>query len=376
MTEEIKIQKPKVRLKFIDMARSIAILLMLEGHFVDDSLALVYRDPDNPVFATWSYIRGFTAAVFLTVTGLIFVYLLLKNRAVPYFKNIRVKKGYKRVVELLFWGFVVQYYAFHVLECIAIGILTILVIYGLYKIIRFIPLWIYFFVAGFTIFSLYLYFRDLPSGQPWPEGAWRYIQNAFHGPKNRTIFPVVPWVAYTMFGAMLGALIHDFHDHVKKWYFAGTTFLIGALIYWFPKDILRGVDSIAALITGKHQMHFVYLDWLYIKLGMVLMILSSLMTIDRLLGDRIKDTSLFLKVGQNTLTIYVLHMMVLYGSVIGIGINDYCHKKLGPWEVTIGAILFIATFVLLVKYLDWIRLKLSFILIPIRKLFNKIFFVS
>ena len=34
--EQIKIiEKPKVRLKFIDMARSLAILLMLEGHFIE-----------------------------------------------------------------------------------------------------------------------------------------------------------------------------------------------------------------------------------------------------------------------------------------------------------------------------------------------------
>ena len=113
----------KKRLKFIDMARSVAILLMLEGHFVDDSLAKVYADPDSPVFATWAYIRGFTAPVFLTVTGLIFVFLLLRNQEKFYFRNIRIRKGFKRVIELLFWGLVVQWYAFHVLECIAIGIL-------------------------------------------------------------------------------------------------------------------------------------------------------------------------------------------------------------------------------------------------------------
>ena len=35
---------PKQRLKFIDLARSIAILLMLEGHFVGLSLVQEARD--------------------------------------------------------------------------------------------------------------------------------------------------------------------------------------------------------------------------------------------------------------------------------------------------------------------------------------------
>lgn len=371
-----KTEKPKVRLKFIDMARSVAILLMLEGHFVDDSLGMIYRDPNHPVFATWQYIRGFTAPVFLTVTGLIFVYLLMKNTDTSAFNNVRFKKGIKRVVELFFWGYLVQYYAFHVLECIASGILLILLIYLLYRLIKFIPLWIYFFAAGFTIFGFYLFMRELPKDMPWPEHAWYFVQNAFHGPGNRAIFPIVPWVGFTMFGAMIGALLHDVHHRIRSWYFPLIVFGIGAALFWFPKEILGGLDSAIGLVYSEFGHRFVYLDWLYWKFGMVLMELSALILIDNLWGERIKDSSLFLKVGQNTLTIYVLHMVVLYGSMTGIGLNDFFHKNLNPWQVTIGAISFIAFFVFLVKYLDLIKSKLEFILGPIRKFFNRIFAVS
>ncbi len=377
MAEELKEkQQTKVRLKFIDMARSIAILLMLEGHFVDDSLAMIYRDPNHPVFATWQYIRGFTAPVFLTVTGLIFVYLLLKNREIPPLKNIRFRKGFKRVIELFFWGYMVQYYAFHVLECIATGIFLILAIYLIYKLVKVIPLWIYFFAAGFTIFAFYLFMRELPKGMPWPEDAWYFVQNAFHGPANRAIFPIVPWVGFTMFGAMIGALLHDVHHRIRNWYFPKIVFLIGASLYWFPKEILGGLDSLIDLVAPSFHYQFVYLDWLYLKVGMVLMELSVLIFIDNTWGHKIKDNSLFLKIGQNTLTIYVVHMSLLYGSLTGIGLNDYFHKSLGPWEVAIGAALFVGFFVILIKYLDWIKAKLEFILRPIRNFFNRIFFVS
>ncbi len=366
----------KVRLKFIDMARSIAILLMLEGHFVDDSLALFYRDPSHPAYATWAFIRGFTAPVFLVVTGLIFVYLLLKKREEGYFKNIRVRKGFKRVIELFFWGYMVQSYAFHVLECIASGILLILIIYLLYKLIRFIPLWVYFFTAGFALFGFYLFMRELPEGEPWPYDTWKYIQNAFHGPGHRAIFPIVPWVGFTMFGAMIGALLHDFHGHIRKWYFPLFFFVTGALVYFFPKEILGAVDSFVDLFAPSFSYRFVYLDWIYSKVGMVFMELSVLIFIDNKFGHKIKDGGLFLKIGQNTLTIYILHMCLLYGSITSYGLNDLFHKKLGPWETVLGASLFILFFVLLIKYLDWIKARLAFILEPIRKLFNRIFFVS
>ena len=377
MTEEqTEIKKPKVRLKFIDMARSVAILLMLEGHFVDDSLGMIYRDPNHPVFATWHFIRGFTAPVFLTVTGLIFVYLLLKDREIPAFKNIRFRKGIKRVVELFIWGYLVQYYAFHVLECIASGILLILILYLMYRLIKFIPLWIYFFAAGFTIFACYIYMRGLPKEMPWPVDAWKYIQNAFHGPPNRAIFPIVPWVGFTMFGAMLGALLHDLHDRIRTWYFPITVFSIGFILFWFPKAILGGLDSLVSLVSPDFGHQFVYLDWLYYKLGMVLMEISVLIYIDNRWGQYVKDSSLFLKVGQNTLTIYILHMVVLYGSMTGIGLNDFFHKSLNPWQVTIGAILFVGFFVVLIHYLDRIKKKLGFILNPIKKVFNRLFLVA
>ena len=221
----------KSRLTFIDMARSVAILLMLEGHFVDDSLMLVYRDPSNAIYSTWLYIRGFTSPIFLTVTGLVFVYLLLFKRDEPYYSNLRVKKGFKRSVELVFWGFVLQYYAFHVLQCIGVGIFTILLIFGLYKLIKVIPLWIYYFIAGTFLFGFNLYLEQIPKGEVWPANAPYVIQNMFHGPSNRSIFPIAPWMGFTMYGAMLGCLLHDFKDHVKKWITPIISLSVGIIFY-------------------------------------------------------------------------------------------------------------------------------------------------
>ena len=350
---------------------------MLEGHFVDDSLARVYADPDHPVFAVWSYIRGFTAPVFLTVTGLIFVFLLLRNQEPSYFGNIRIRKGFKRVIELIFWGYLVQWYAFHVLECIAFGILFILIIYGMYKLIKVIPLWFLFFLAGITAFGLYTYIRDHHGGTTFIEDGlldfYHYTRKIY--PEGVSWFPIVPWVGFTMFGAMIGALLHDLKHHVRTWYFPTIMFATGALFYFFPKDVLLFVDDAISYVLPAVKGSIAALDWLYLKMGMVLMELSFLVYIDVAFGDRIRSNSLFLKIGQNTLTIYVLHMILLYGSIFGFGIKDYCYKALGPWEVAIGAVLFVLFFVILIKYIDWIREILSFILNPIRNVFNRIFFI-
>ena len=358
----------KTRLYFIDIARSIAILLMLEGHFVDNGLMDVYRDTNNDIYNAWLFVRGFTSPIFLTITGIVFTYLLIGNNHLEYFKNNRIKKGYKRVVELLFWGYVVQVYAFHVLQCIGIGILTILILYGIYKAVKIIPLWVYFFFAGTIIFSSYIVISSWPKEYYWPESAPIFIQNMFHG--KYSIFPILPRMGYTMYGAMIGVILYTYKSKVKEWSFILSVFLIGAFLYFFLKDLLLILDGIFA-----HPIYHLYkVDWLYECLGMVLIILSILIAIEKFIGE-IKP-NLFLKIGQNTLTIYILHMVLLYGSITGFGINRVIHKNLTPWQILPATICFILFFVILIYYLDEIKLKLSFILKPIKKLVNKLFFIK
>ena len=358
----------KTRLYFIDIARSIAILLMLEGHFVDNALMDVYRDTNNDIYNAWLFVRGFTSPIFLTITGIVFTYLLIGNNHLEYFKNNRIKKGYKRVVELLFWGYVVQVYAFHVLQCIGIGILSILILYGIYKVVKIIPLWVYFFFAGTIIFSSYIVISSWPKEYYWPESAPIFIQNMFHG--KYSIFPILPRMGYTMYGAMIGVILYTYKSKVKEWSFILSVFLIGAFLYFFLKDLLLILDGIFA-----HPIYHLYkVDWLYECLGMVLIILSILIALEKFIGE-IKP-NLFLKIGQNTLTIYILHMVLLYGSITGFGINRVIHKNLTPWQILPATICFILFFVILIYYLDEIKLKLDFILKPIKKLVNKLFYIK
>ena len=218
----------KTRLYFIDIARSIAILLMLEGHFVDNGLMYDYRDTNYDIYNVWLFIRGFTSPIFLTITGIVFTYLLVGNNHIDCFKNNRIKKGYKRVVELLFWGYLLQFEAFHVLQCIGIGILSILILYGIYKVIKIVPLWIYFFIAGTFIFSSNILIYSWPKEYYWPENAPVFLQDIFHG-KN-SIFPILPNMGYTMYGAMIGVILYTYKSKVKEWSFILSVFLIGAFL--------------------------------------------------------------------------------------------------------------------------------------------------
>ena len=87
----------KQRLIFIDVIRAYAICMMLQGHFITALLGELYWDESNIYFHTWHYFTGITAPVFLTISGFIFTYLLIREgeRSGVRLKNPRVKKGAK-----------------------------------------------------------------------------------------------------------------------------------------------------------------------------------------------------------------------------------------------------------------------------------------
>jgi uncharacterized membrane protein len=387
ITEVVK--APRERLKFIDMARSIAILLMLEGHFIGLTLGQYYRDENNLVYATWNFVRGFTAPMFFTVTGVVFVYLLTNNVQAGYFKNRRVKKGFQRSMELLFWGYALQLniqnidqyisgnvsnwvYAFHVLQSIGIGIAFLLLIFGLYKLIGKGGLWFYYFLSATTLFGFYPYLKNLPEETylltDWP----LFIQNMIKGPDS--VFPIVPWVAFTLYGGMVGALLNRFHEHVRKDWFPITFIGLGLALNLFGYTIFETVDLIFKYIYTDSSIDLSFNSWLYGRLGQVLIVIGILMFIEKYVN--VKD-SLFLKVGQNTLQIYIVHVIVLYSGIFGIGLNHILKESLTPFQAIFSALSFIVVFVIFTKYLEaltevYVKFK-AILFWPLKKLKSIIF---
>ncbi|MDP5091947.1 MAG: DUF1624 domain-containing protein, partial [Polaribacter sp.] len=134
----------QTRLYFIDIVRAIAILMMLQGHFVDTLLDPQYRSDEYAAFRIWSYFRGITAPTFFTISGLIFTYLLLKAKQKGEL-NYRIKKGFIRGFMLIGIGYFLRiplfqmffgdvgtaWLAVDVLQCIGLSLIMIVLLYVL-----------------------------------------------------------------------------------------------------------------------------------------------------------------------------------------------------------------------------------------------------
>lgn len=368
MSFSLPIQK---RIHFIDAARAVAILLMLEGHFIDLTLQPEYRDLTHPIYATWHFIRGLTAPLFFSVTGVIFVFLLSRGQDSPRFGvNQRVKRGFQRAFELLFWGYLLQTnvlnfneylngtfnqwnFAFHVLQCLGVGILLLLLLYGLFTLFKKGPLFLYYLLAGVAVFALYPSFKTLPPDQYFPPHAPELIQNLFHGPHS--VFPPIPWTGFVLLGGAVGALIWDYREYVRDPRFSLLMTLSGIGIFFLNHGALYWIDFV---FSGNKEW-FVKSSWLIGRFGQVLIVLGLLMRTEKYCK---RSGGLFLKVGQKTLPIYVIHVMILYSGFIGVGLNKVWEESLGPWEATFGATLFMVFFLVLIHYFHhlenaWARIK-------------------
>ena len=369
------------RLKFIDMSRSLAILLMLEGHFTGAALANEYRKDDYLLYKIWHNIHGLTSPLFFTVTGVIFVYLLSVNNTLSYFHNSRVKKGFKRVLELLFWGYFIQlslwsiiqsfyygskfhlewFYAFHVLQSIGVGIFFLLVIYGIFKWINKGALHWYYLVSGLLLFVGYSSMKNyiqldeqaiaegLQKGPKYfPNNAPAFIQNMFYG--KFSDFSFLRYSGYTILGGMLGSIIRTYENKTKEWWF-GTTFLVaGIIISIFIQPIFRNIDNFTEWIGITEKGFYELNATAFIRYGQVVSVLGIFMLIDKYVDVKAK---LYLKLGQNTLPIYVVHVIILYGGIFGIGLKPLVFdENLGPWIAAGISAIAILFFTLMVYYIE------------------------
>lgn len=350
------------RLRFIDMARAVAILLMLEGHFVDVTLAPQFRDATHPAYIVWLYGRGLAAPLFFTVTGLIFAFLLSGAKEPGFWAVKRVRKGLLRAVEISAWAYLLQVdfkklpgvfhgvwdpwlQGFHVLQCIAVGLILMIAIFGLVRNAGPGALAAAYMAAGLGDFLLAVWLANHPGMVPAAAPAW--IENALKGPTS--VFPVAPWLAFTFYGAAVGVLVRHRgggnESGVSPWPFLVFGMVLKNAGWWFDRWI--GGHWLDVLgITGEGR---VVPQIVHGRVGEILLLLGALVWIER----RFRSCpDWFLAIGRNTFPIYVGHVIVLFGGIFGISLLKVWGQSLNPWQAGLGALAFCAAFALFAQTVE------------------------
>ena len=343
----------KSRLFFLDAIRAWAILMMLQGHFIDGLLDNAFRDNSNMLFSTWKYFRGITAPVFFTVSGFIFTFLLIRSKQTGW-ANARVKKGIKRGFELLVIAYLLRmnifglfkgeiydsFYLVDVLHCIGLSLLFII---GFYILTFAKQKWIFPTILVSTTLLLFILepIYKASSFEFLPQVFANYLTKA-----NGSVFTIIPWLGYATIGSFMSVLFSKYQDNKNLYnYIVPAYIATGLILIFLSSDFFLSVYD----VTGIQLFQAINdNNYLFIRLGDVLIVFSIFILLRKFLMN-----ATWLRIGQSTLSIYIIHFIILYGSFTGVGLYRFFHHSLNPYLVVPGAILFmIASTYLALKYED------------------------
>ncbi len=355
------------RLYFIDAVRAFAILMMLQGHFIDTLLDPVYKSDKYLAFEIWSYFRGITAPTFFTISGLIFTYLLLKAKEKGT-ENQRMRKGINRGLMLIGIGYLLRLPLFQwlvgefntyflVVDVLQIIGLSLILIVGLYYCCFKNPtvFSVFTIVIGSVIFVTEPLYRNL-SLDNIPLVFSNYVSKS-----DGSVFTILPWFGYMAFGAYIASA---FYRHLEKPNFKPVTlcifFIVGYILIDWSSHILHYLSKWTDISLFSASANY---NYLFTRLGNVLIYFALFYGLERYLKP-----PLLLKIGQKTLSIYVIHFIIIYGSFTGFGLNSLIGRILTPWQAVFGAILFLVV----VCFISFYYVKTNaFIYMHARRMFDK-----
>lgn len=360
--------KKSIRLYFVDAVRAFAILMMLQGHFIDTLLDPIYRDNTSVIYNTWRYFRGITAPTFFTISGLIFTFLLLRA-----YQNksdlIRIKKGFFRGILLIGTGYLLRinfqnwiYDGFNthflivdVLQCIGLSIIILIILHIILKKYSYL-FSIILFAIGTLCFVTEPLYRELHLNNI-PLVFANYVSK-----ENGSVFTIIPWFGFSAFGAFIATV---FYRHIEKNKFKLLTIIsfltVGIFLIYYSSWLLIKLYQLTDVQLFHDSANF---NYLFKRLGNVLVLFGIFYLFERYI-----KASIILKIGQKTLSIYIIHFVALYGSFTGLGLNSFWNKALLPKEAILGALVFIIIVCLIAFY--YARSN-TYIYTKIKLLFNKL----
>ncbi|GAB4148709.1 MAG: hypothetical protein Fur0015_13820 [Ignavibacteriales bacterium] len=311
--------KSENRIVFIDLMRAFAVLMMVQGHTIDALLANEYRTFDSLFYNIWNSMRGFTAPIFMFSSGTVFTYLLMSKK-LPFNHNPRIWKGIKRFLLLVSLGYFLRFptsnifdfsnisenqwnvfFVVDALHLIGFGLLSIIVLEFISEKFRLKNYY------TFGLFAAIIFFTaPIITSMNWDEYLPRFF-SAYFFYKHGSLFPLFPWLGFVIFGGVFGNYLANNKDVFRNIKFVhniiavGLIFIVvGFLVHYARVYLIKPLS----FWTDQTALSFY-------RLGVVLL-LNSIMAFIAIKTQNVP--SFFRITGKHTLSIYVTHLIIIYGS--------------------------------------------------------------
>jgi uncharacterized membrane protein len=345
------------RVIFIDLARAMAVVMMLYGHTVSALLAPSYRS--GPWYDAWQFQRGLTSILFLLLSGFAFSVATTRHWASHMHASPALMKRLRRFSLFVALGYALhfpvarfsglwhlsqdQWRAFlaaDVLQLIGVTFLAVQAVAMLSRSRR------VFMVLSFVLASLMIAGTPAVWRQPWdtvlPLVLAQYLTSS-----SGSLFPLFPFAGSVLLGAGLGQLY-------ARW---GASHLVP-----FANRILLGGGLALALAGfawrwtafdpfGPGPGRYIPGEFI-LRTGISLVILGIVAHSSRRIAHL---PHVFGAVAQESLLIYFVHLCVVYGSVWNLGLVHLVGETLRPLGAAAAVVALVGSMVLLAWYWNWFK---------------------
>lgn len=312
---------------FVDLARFVAVLMMIQGHTIDAVLLPEART--GTLHWMWAFNRGLTSCLFLLLSGFVFTIATLRHWPAHLVPGPPVWRRIRRFGLFLLIGYGLHFpvnrlsllagmnderwqsfLVVDVLQCLAITLLGLQALVMVTRTPR-----RYAVAAGALGVTVVM---------TWPlvwRADWSFLPAsiaAYLTPHTGSLFPLVPWSGYVLLGAVLGTVYvrrsqTDLGTFTRRYLLGGgAAFLL--LAYLTPRLPVAPLGPTAFWVDSPAQF--------FMRAGFVLLLLALAAGASRIIGHR---PPLVHALAQESLTVYALHLVLVYGSIL----NDGLYQRIG-----------------------------------------------
>ncbi len=317
----------KNRLVLLDILRAIGVMLMIEGHTIDATLSPVYKDGASVLFQFWTFFRGLTAPFFFFSAGLAFVFATVKYRdGVLVVPQKSKRRRARRIVTLLLLGYALHmplqmlydpsavsqeswniFFVADALQVISLSLLLILIIALLARSHKSL-------LRSYVVAAV-LSLAIAPITEPvtWE----KFLSPAIYPYltyRAGSFFTFFPFSAYLLAGAAFGAyaigLPAGDRARALTKSFAKTSAVALVLFVGFFFVQLRYVSPYVDYWRSLPAVNL-------LRFGIVTLVACGVGYISM---QSFRFPRILPAIGKSSLTIYVVHLMIVYGSPVNLGL--------------------------------------------------------
>jgi uncharacterized membrane protein len=345
------------RVIFIDLARAMAVVMMVYGHTASAVLADGYRN--GLWYEVWLFQRGLTSALFLLLSGFAFAVATSRHWAVQSRFSPAVARRLLRFATFIVFGYALhlpvarfadfrgageaQWDTFLQVDVLQLIGATFLLLQGIVLLLRSRAAFAY-VMFGLAVAVIAL--APMTWGVDWRGRVPAWL-GPYLSPATGSQFPFFPWGAYILIGAGAGKVYARWGaaDLARYANFAlivpGVALALPMAAGWWLGFSFFG--------SGPYA----WVPWQFlIRTGAAFLILAAFAHASRHI-ERLPHT--VSAVAQESLLVYVVHLWIVYGTIWSPGLLQAYHGGVGPAGTLAAVALVLAAMIPLAWF--WNRLK-------------------